>query len=783
MRISLAAAANVVFLGGAITLAFGAGEESESQQIAKKQAKLRSVVAELTSRDTSQLSVEKREARTRALALLSAYGERGQFTIHHEEWPRTKPLFIDEFGTRCALASVLDGFGEDAVVQRLAVECNDAYVAEIPDDPEIARCLDELGLTIDEAAYIQDPGGHRYVDRGPDPGPRGGGSKDAGNDVAPKPSEKDDVAPSRDDDANRYKSADPMRRPDAKTPGKIGPTAPPTGGGARGGGTTGARRSSVALRFRWTDWWYAHRDEFVNVRARFHDSLPRTPGKPGERANRPSAEEIRRELLPLFAELARNDANLRSTALGMWARGADPKNADDAAAVRAAVLEFLADPNQRDRGWGPVLFAILADPATRAPLAELVSDSAAGRKLLSQTSAVSEEMRALAAVAYGRCGGPIDVLTSTLADSPAAHEDLASACVVAIGLSSRDPAQHVGAVTFLLKELEHPTLPAAALAQVPGALQLAQDPVAVPALFAVVSRFRGPRELRRACALALGETAPELDESVREALAALARRDVDSECRHAAIIALGVLVARQGSTASAETVAQLIAFHEDALAGRFRHDDDLAWHALSAGLFLRGRPNDGATVRPALRAIASKASDASLRAAACLALGLAQDVDAAPILTDTLARGNEEMVACAAEALGLAGIGAARAPLLDLCLSSPSESVGFAAASALACLADPSSIGPLLAAFDKTPSAAVRAGLAAALGEIGDRSAIDELRRVALDPTRDLPSRDRALSALGAIAQAGDLPWTAPIQQAIDSGAATPSLRLLLGLF
>jgi HEAT repeat protein len=746
-------------LAGWIASAFAVGDESESSQIAKKQMKLRTVVAELASRDDSQLPAEKRMARTRAIALLSKYAERGDFTVHHEEWPRTKPLFIDEYGTRCALASVLDGFGEDAVVRRLAVECNDAYVAEIPDDPEIARCLAEIGLTIDEAAYIQDPGSHRHG--GPPP-----------PDPALKLIELSKIAGN-----SRTVTGGPPTN-------ASGVSAPPGGGTTGGvrGGTTGARRAPAALAFHWNDWWDAHRDEFVNVRARFHDA-PSTPGKKFERVHRPTADEIRRELLPLFAQIAKSDADLRSTALGMWARGTDPGVAADAAEVRGAVLAFLADPHQRDRGWGPVMLAMLADPASREPLAALVTDSAEGRKLLGQTHAIGDAMRALSAIAFGRCGGSIDVLTATLADAPAAHEDLAAACVVALGLSARDATQHTRAVAWLLKELENPTLPVSALAQVPGALQLANDPAAVPALYAVVAHFRGPRELRRACALALGETAPELDETVRDALASLARRDVDAECRHAAIVALGVLAARHGADGTAETVAQLVAFHEDALAGKFRHDEDLAWHALSAGLFVRGRPQDAETIRPALRELAAKAGDASLRAAACLALGLAQDDLAAPILTDALARGNEDAVHYAAEALGLAGIRDARPQLLELCLSTPSQSVGFAAASALACLADPSAIGSLLAAFEKTPSASVRAGLAAALGEIGDKSAIEGLRRVVLDPSRDLPSRDRALSALGVIAQADDVSWTAPIQQAIDTGAATPSLKVLLELF
>jgi len=762
MRISWVVASTLA-LAGSIASAFGAGELNEAEQVAKKQAKLRTVIAELSSRDVSQLPVAQREARTRALALLADYAERGEFTIHHQEWPRTQPLFIDEYGTRCALASVLDGFGEDSLVQRLAVECNDAYLAEIPDDPEIARVLDEMGLTIDEAAYIQDPGSHRHDGKRADPPP-------------PDPPNMDFV---------RSKLAGSMRGNTVKPPDgpATSPETPSAGrtGGIRGG-TTAARRAKATLAFRWNDWWFAHRDEFVSVRARFHDA-PRTPDGRGVRVHRPTAEEIRRDLVPLFEQLAKFEPDLRSTALGMWARGTDAKVAADATPVREAALAFLADPHQRDRGWGPVLLAILADPAARAPLAELVLDSADGRKLLGQTNAVGESVRALSAIAYGRCGGSIDVLTATLADAPAAHEDLAAACVVAIGLSAREPSQHVAAVAWLLKEIENPTLPVSALVQVPGALQLAQDAAAVPALHAVVAKFRGPRELRRACALALGETAPELDETVRDALAALARRDVDAECRHAAIVALGVLAARHGATAPADTVAQLVAFHEDALAGKFRHDEDLAWHALSAGLFVRGRPDDAATIRPALRTLASSAGDATLRGAACLALGLAEDQVSAPLLIDALSRGGEEVVPFAAEALGLANVRDARAQLLDLCLSTPSESVGFAAASALACLADPAAIGPLLVTFEKTPSSSVRAGLAAALGEIGDKSAIEGLRRVALDPARDLPSRDRAVAALGVIAQKDDFAWTAPIQQAIDAGAATPSLKMLLDLF
>jgi HEAT repeat protein len=784
-------AASLLVLFGVIGPAFGAGDGPLTDEGAAKQARLRSVVAELRARDVSGLTAEQRAARTRAIDLLSGYAERAHFTVHHLAWPRSQPLFIDKFGTRCALASVLDGFGEDAVVKRLALDCNDAYLAEIQDDPDVARVLDELGLTVDEAAYIQGPGERSQAASfslagggtdGPVTVPEAGNNLSGRSGAASTPQPGNgDVAPNDGASTTPATATTPKTGvpPAPNTAGPSAPSAPRNGRTGGAGAPAASRRGRSDGAFTWFDWFDAHRDEFVNVRGRFHSAFPATPDAT-LRARRPTAQEIRDEVLPILAGVAKSDRNLRSTAIAVWARGASTAEAAD---VREAALAYLADPNQRERGWGAVMLAILADPSARGPLAELVTDSAAGRKLLCQTSAVGEGMRALAAIAFGRSGGSVELLKTTLEDSPAAHPDLAAACVVAIGLAAREPSQHVPAIQYLVGELKKPELPASALAQLPGALFLTSDPAVVPELVAVVEHFRGPRELRRACALALGECACDLDDSLRESLTALARRDVDGECRHAAIVSLGMLAARHGATASKATIAQLVAFHEDALAGRFRHDEDLAWHALSAGLFVRGVPTDAGTVLPALRMLAGKAGDETLRAAACLGLGLAMDEVGAPILVEALAHGNEMTATYAAHALGLVGIQSARPELLERCLASTSEPLRFAAASALGALADPSAVGPLLAVFEKTPSAAVRAGLARALGEVGDRGAISGLRRIALDASRDNPSRERALAALGVLAQADDVAWNAPLKHAVDSGAATPALRLLLQSF
>src|SRR5262249_24969848 len=159
-------------------------------------------------------------------------------------------------------------------------ECNDSYLAEIPDDPDVARVLDELGLTIDEAAYIQGPGGYRGPDDRSvpivaDPAPPPPHIKD--NNVSPShaPTSSPSTTP---------KSGAPSA---ATTPGPSAPSAPTSGRTSGPGPALGGRRSHVDGSFTWSYWFDAHRDEFVNVRGRFHSAFPATPD-PSQRARRPT---------------------------------------------------------------------------------------------------------------------------------------------------------------------------------------------------------------------------------------------------------------------------------------------------------------------------------------------------------------------------------------------------------------------------------------------------------------------------------------------------------------
>jgi hypothetical protein len=67
---------------------------------------------------------------------------------------RRVPHFIDELGTRCAIAHLIERDARD-LVQHVASERNYARIHELATVPELGIWLEENGLTLDEAALIQ----------------------------------------------------------------------------------------------------------------------------------------------------------------------------------------------------------------------------------------------------------------------------------------------------------------------------------------------------------------------------------------------------------------------------------------------------------------------------------------------------------------------------------------------------------------------------------------------------------------------------------------------------
>lgn len=139
-----------------------------SMETARIRRHLAGAEALLRSRDLSTLTPAQREARARRIADLRAYRQRGIFPHNHDRPGRWTPVFVDEHGTRCAMADLIERSGAGAMVARIAATRNLARIRELAGDRELVAWLARNGMTVAEAARIQpEYGDEVFPDRGP----------------------------------------------------------------------------------------------------------------------------------------------------------------------------------------------------------------------------------------------------------------------------------------------------------------------------------------------------------------------------------------------------------------------------------------------------------------------------------------------------------------------------------------------------------------------------------------------------------------------------------------
>jgi hypothetical protein len=124
-------------------------------EVARIQAHLAEVEREMLARDVSHLTEAQRQARAGRIAALRAYRERGVFPHNHDFAGERVPYFVDEHGTRCAMAYLIEQSGGGDLVRRVAATANNARVPELAGDAELTAWLDANGLTLAEAARVQ----------------------------------------------------------------------------------------------------------------------------------------------------------------------------------------------------------------------------------------------------------------------------------------------------------------------------------------------------------------------------------------------------------------------------------------------------------------------------------------------------------------------------------------------------------------------------------------------------------------------------------------------------
>jgi hypothetical protein len=92
--------------------------------------------------------------RSATLESLRSYADLGMFPRHGGPG-RSRPVFVDDRGVRCAMAFLIENTTEADLVERVRQSANHAYIDDLRSDGALLRALDELDLSTDEAAAIQ----------------------------------------------------------------------------------------------------------------------------------------------------------------------------------------------------------------------------------------------------------------------------------------------------------------------------------------------------------------------------------------------------------------------------------------------------------------------------------------------------------------------------------------------------------------------------------------------------------------------------------------------------
>jgi hypothetical protein len=126
-----------------------------TSEVRRLRAHFREVLGELDGRDVGHLPAAQRARRRALIAELGAYAARGLFPKNLDFRDRPMPYFIDQFGTRCAMAHLIESAGGADLVARVARAANNAFVPELAADAELLAWLEQAGLSLAEAARIQ----------------------------------------------------------------------------------------------------------------------------------------------------------------------------------------------------------------------------------------------------------------------------------------------------------------------------------------------------------------------------------------------------------------------------------------------------------------------------------------------------------------------------------------------------------------------------------------------------------------------------------------------------
>ncbi len=500
------------------------------------------------------------------------------------------------------------------------------------------------------------------------------------------------------------------------------------------------------------------------------------------------------ELGPMLMELLRTSSDervLRSALLALGRIGDEPARPGKSPSHAAQIAKWLSHPSAYVSEAAVQALGWLGDRNAAVILAALVRDQDPGRELCGEHE-VPIRIRALAAGGLGMIGArassletrrfAVHYLTAGLADRASSYPDLASSCVIALGLvrldgevgdrASSQPAHPSfsleAEIEHLIAVLENEALSLWARGHVPLALaRLARgaDPAlrdrVVEGLLELADPDRRTRhEILAGALFALGELGDcdedELDARIRASLRGSAM-DGDPRRSSLAALALGEVAGRAGSGKGEPLAAAGIT--ADFLADRLERAKGLSrpWIGLGLGVLGHGLRAQGRELPSGARAALARALEHSSMSeqsgAFVLAAGLSGVREVSPVLVDRMDESTSTQRARAVLALGLAGESTAMDSLRELCADAIHEPILFEeGALARALLSDPELESELLEALPRCECNHSTQGVAGALAWVGGVESFDALLARASEGERSSSERALCIESLGWLA-------------------------------
>ncbi len=613
------------------------------------------------------------------------------------------------------------------------------------------------------------------------------------------------------------------------------PGAPNTGGG--GGGlpgpisgrpATSAGGSGGLFIADWEVWWDLNSPELLGIRESLRGpaasaaptsqpitQVP-TPGVPVV-PYAATADDRRKRIIPALVRTLKSDRSKDVISGALLALGKCGEDGIDEKGgpipILPALAEHLRRPVQEVRETAALAIGVTGRAEAFQPLADLLADRAAGRRLLGRNVAeVDDRTQAFAAYGLGflalrTSDGNVKrqvhaSLSAVLMDRKRDDRDLRVAVIQGFGLLKPDLSTATGQRLqwTALEELwtffgdryrreqagagqelvfaHVPTSIARLLGR--GSSAAHQQAKARLAEILMTKKERG-LHLRRSCIQALGfmtlpvedPAASPADNDAAKALHHVVTRGRDNMTKHLAWIARG----RIGGESHRSAMLKALPRAQDAV--------ELPWIALGLGLQARARrlaadPVVDKTVAIALlRELKGEKNPAAVGALS-IALGLVGDPTALPALQKRLAGAGklpERKEAYTALGLGLLHCHPAVQQMRGLALRSLRHPrILVLTTIALGVLGDRGAGAMLVKRMRESDTSATFATLSGGIGVLGDRGSLDLLLDMLEDESRPALARAFAATAVGNVAEESLLPWNTEMTRGVNWMAAVTTL-------